>query len=118
PKLEIVEITAKDLGGGLREVIAVVANTRMIPTHAGIDIKFNIERPNYISLEGANALAGMRVIDRDLNVVEEQKVNPNVIEVDNIPGMSTVTVRWIVEDSSNVSVKVDSAKGGVVRKNM
>ena len=118
PKLEIVDITTKDLGGGLYEVIAVVANTRMIPTHAGIDLKFNIERPDYISLEGVNVLAGMRVINRDLNAVEEQKVNPSVIEVENIPGMSTVTVRWIVEDIGNVSVKVDSAKGGVVIKNM
>ncbi len=118
PKLEIVELTTNDLGGGLREVIAVVANTRMIPTHAGIDLKFNIERPNYISLEGANVLAGMRVINRDLNVVEDQNVNPSVIEVENIPGMSTITVKWIVEDSGNISVKVDSAKGGVVIKNM
>ncbi len=118
PKLEIVELTAKDMGGGLREVIAVIANTRIIPTHAGIDLKFNIERPNYISLDGANVLAGMRVIDRDLNVVEEQKVNPSIIEVENIQGMSTITVKWIVEGSGNISVKVDSAKGGVVRKNM
>jgi len=118
PKLEIVELSTNELGGGLREVIAVVANTRLIPTHAGIDLKFNIERPNYISLKGANVLAGMRVIDRDLNVVEEQKVNPEVIEVDNIPGMSTVTLKWIVEGSGNISVEVDSAKGGVVRKNL
>jgi hypothetical protein len=117
PKLEIVELTAKDLGGGLREVIAVIANTRIIPTHAGIDLKFNIERPNYISLDGANVLAGMRV-NRDLNVVEEQKANPSIIEVENIPGMSTITVKWIVEDSDNISVKVDSAKGGVVRKKL
>ncbi len=115
PKLKITELTTKDLGGGLREVTAVIANTRLIPTHAGIDLRFNIERPNYISLEGADVLAGMRVINRDLNVVDEQKHNPAVIEVDNIPGMGTVTVRWIVEGRGEVSVKVDSAKGGVVR---
>ena len=118
PKLEIVELSTNDLGGGLREIIAVVANTRLIPTHAGIDLRFNIERPNYISLEGANVLAGMRVINRDLNVMEEQKINPAVIEVDNIPGMSTITVKWIVEGGDAVSIKVDSAKGGVVIKNM
>ena len=118
PKLEIVELSTNDLGGGLREIIAVVANTRLIPTHAGIDLRFNIERPNYISLEGANVLAGMRVINRDLNVMEEQKINPAVIEVDNIPGMSTITVKWIVEGGDAVSIKVDSAKGGVEIKNM
>ncbi len=118
PQLKIAELSARDIGDGLQEVIAVVANTRLIPTHAGIDLKFNIERPNYIHLEGGNVLAGMRVINRDLNVVEEQKLNPSVIEVDNIPGMSTVTVKWIVQGSGNISVKVDSAKGGVVRKDL
>ncbi|TVR40243.1 MAG: peptidase M14 [Bacteroidia bacterium] len=118
PKLEIVELTSEDLGGGQREVTAVIANTRLIPTHAGIDLRFNIERPNYISLEGAEVLAGMRVINRDLNVVEEQQHNPAVIEVDNIPGMGTVTVKWIVHGRGSLSVKVDSAKGGVVRRSL
>jgi hypothetical protein len=118
PKLEIVELTANDLGGGLQEVIAVVANTRMIPTHAGIDLKFRIEKPNYITLEGAEVLAGMKIVNRDLNVVEEQKINPAVIEVENIPGMSTITVKWIVESGRNLTVTVDSPKGGVISKNL
>jgi hypothetical protein len=116
PQLEITEISVKDLDEGLQEITAVVVNTRMIPTHSGVNTKFKIDRPNYISLEGANVLAGMTVKNRDLNVVEEQKVNPAVIEVENIPGMGTVTVRWIVDGVSNISVKVDSAKGGKVRK--
>jgi hypothetical protein len=118
PKLEIVELTSNDLGGGLSEVIAVIANKRMIPTHAGIDLKFKIERPNYISLEGGNVLAGMIVKNRSLNVVEEQKHNPAVMKVDNISGMSTVTVKWIVEKGNKLSVKVDSSKGGVVTRSL
>ncbi len=118
PKLEIVELTSVDIGGGQREVTAVIANTRLIPTHAGIDLRFNIERPNYVSLEGADVLAGMRVINRDLNVVEEQRHNPAIIEVENIPGMGTVTVRWIVQGRGSLSVKVDSPKGGTVTKNL
>jgi hypothetical protein len=101
PKLEIHEVTVYNLGGGLREVIAVVANTRLIPTHSSIDLKNRIERPNYISLEGANVVAGMIVHNRDLNIVEEQKVNPSVIEVDNIPGMGFVTVKWIIDGGRN-----------------
>jgi hypothetical protein len=62
-------------------------------------------------------LAGMRVFNRDLNVSEEQKINPSVIKVDNIPGMGTVTVRWIVEGKSKYSIKVDSAKGGLITRN-
>jgi hypothetical protein len=113
PKLEVAEITEKNLGNGLTEVTAVILNKRMIPTHASHDVKNKIERPDYISLEGANVIAGMVVENRDLNLAKEQKVNPAVIEVANIPGMGSVTVRWIVSGKGG-SVKVDSKKGGVV----
>ncbi len=112
PKLEVHEFTVNSLGGGLNEVIAVVANTRLIPTHAGIDLHFKIERPNYITLEGGKVLAGMIVQNRDLNVVEEQRVNPATMEVRNIPGMDAVTLKWIVEGGRNYKLTVDSPKGG------
>ncbi len=118
PHLEIVELSSSDLGGGLREVIAVIANTRLIPTHAGIDLKKEIERPNLITLDGGEVLAGMIVENRDLNVVKEQTHNPAVLEVNNIPGMGTVTVKWIVKGGRRLSVTVDSAKGGVVSKEL
>ncbi len=118
PQLEITEFSSSDLGGGLREITAVVANKRLIPTHAGIDMKFKIERPDYISLEGGKVLAGMIVDNKDFNINREQKVNPGVLEVENIPGMETVTVKWIVEGGRNFTVKVDSAKGGVISKEM
>jgi hypothetical protein len=118
PQLEIVELTDRNIGRGLREVTAVIANKRLIPTHSGANLQFGIDRPNHISLEGGNVLTGMIVHDPDLNVVEEQKVNPSVIEVKNISGMSTVTVKWIVEGSRNLSVTIDSAKGGVIRKDL
>ncbi len=60
----------------------------------------------------------MIVHNPDLNIVEEQKIKPSVIEVDNIPGMSTVTVKWIVESGRNITVRVDSEKGGVINKNL
>lgn len=114
PKLEVQELTVNDLGGGLREVIAVVANTRLIPTHSSIDLRNKIERPNYIRLEGANVIAGMIVHNRDLSVVEEQKLDPAVIEIRNIPGMDFVTVKWIINGGRNFSLTVDSAKGGKI----
>ena len=118
PQLEFTELTVNDLGGGLQEVVAVVTNTRMTPTHAGIDLRHSINRPNYISLEGAGVVAGMLVNNRDLNVVEEQKVNPEKLEIPNIPGMDSVTVKWIIDGGRRMSVIVDSPKGGVVRKEL
>lgn len=115
PKLVIEEITEKSLGGGLTEVTAVITNKRMMPTHASQDLKFKIERPDYISIEGAKVVAGVIVDNRDLNLSREQKNNPAKLEVDNIPGLGAVTVRWIIS-GGKYSIKVDSRKGGVVTK--
>jgi hypothetical protein len=116
PKLEINDLVVKDLGAGLKEVTATIANTRMMPTHASQDIKYKIEVPDYITLSGAKVLAGMIVEDADLNITIEQKNNPATIELKNIPGLETVTVRWIVSGAGKLTVKVDSKKGGLVER--
>ncbi|MDR9417994.1 M14 family metallopeptidase [Gracilimonas sp.] len=116
PNLVIDEISEKDLGGGLKEVTAVITNTRMIPTHASHDLRNNISPPNYVSIDGARVEAGMIVNNRDLNQTTEQKRNPSKLEVDNVPGMGSVTVRWIISRGNNYTITVDSQKGGVVSK--
>jgi len=94
----------------------VIANKRMMPTHSSQDLKYKIERPDYIRIEGATVIAGLIVDNPDLNIIREQKNNPSQIEVDNIPGMGYVTVRWIISGGKGYTVKVDSRKGGVVSK--
>ena len=116
PHLVIDEIAEKDLGDGLTQVTAVVTNTRIIPTHASQDLKNNIERPDYISIEGADVQAGMIVEDRDLNQTVEQEHRPQKLEVENIPGMDSVVVRWIISEDNDYTVTVNSAKGGVASK--
>jgi hypothetical protein len=92
PKLEVTEITEKSMGGGLTEVTAVVANLRLMPTHSSQDLKYKIERPDYISIEGAKVVAGMIVDNRDLGINREQKNDPSKMEVENIRGMGSVTI--------------------------
>jgi Zinc carboxypeptidase len=116
PKLSVESITEKSLGGGLTEVTAVIKNERLIPTHASQDLKYKIERPDYISLEGAKVITGVVVENADLNITREQKNNPSTLEVKNIPGLGSVTVRWIVSGGKGYTIKVDSRKGGVVSK--
>src|SRR5262249_41394938 len=116
PRLSIDSISEKDLGDGLREITAVVANERIIPTHASQDLKYKIERPDYITLTGVKVLAGMVVENRDLNISTEQRNNPATVEVANIPGQGTVTVRWIVQGSGKYTISVDSRKGGLVSR--
>ncbi len=119
PKLEVVEVRQKDLGGGLTEVTATVMNLRVIPTHSAHDVKFKIERPDYITLKNANVLAGMVVENEDFGITSEQKNNPAKIAVENIPGMGFVKVRWIVKGKTgDASVEIDSAKGGLVSRKL
>lgn len=112
PKLSVLDVKEEDLGGGLKAITATIFNERLMPTHASQDLKYKIERPDYVTIEGANVVAGFIVEDEDFNKFTEQKNNPTRIEVANIPGMTGVKVKWIVSSGSNYSINVDSAKGG------
>ena len=116
PRLNVDTIIEKDLGSGLKEITATISNSRLLPTHSSQDLKRKIERPDYITLTGTKVLAGMVVENKDLNITKEQKNNPQTVEVANIPGLSDITVRWIVEGSGKYTVTVDSHKGGTVSK--
>ena len=113
PKLSITDVKEENLGGGLRQVTATIYNERLMPTHSSQDLKFKIERPDFVSLTGAKVITGMVVEDVDFNKVKEQSHNPERLLVENIPGMGAVKVRWIVSGSGNYQIKVDSAKGGL-----
>jgi hypothetical protein len=112
PKLEISDVKVKKLTGDLREVTATVENTRMIPTHSANNMKFRIDPPDYICLEGGTIIAGMIVTDKDNNISVEQKKNPERLEVKNIPGYEHVNVKWIVKGGSNYTIRAESVKGG------
>lgn len=116
PKLEIDTIMEKRLGDGLKEVTAIISNKRLMPTHSSQDLKYKIERPDYISLMGAKIIAGMTVDNHNPVATVEQKNDPQTIEVENIPGLGQVTVRWIIQGDTKYTISVDSRKGGVVSR--
>lgn len=116
PKLEIDSITEKDLGDGFKEVTAIISNKRLIPTHSSQDLKYKIERPDYISLTGVKVIAGMIVENLNPTATTEQKNIQQTIEVRNIPGLGQVTVRWIIEGNSKYIITANSRKGGVVSR--
>jgi hypothetical protein len=136
PKIDVIEVKSKDLGNGLTEVNAIIVNSRAIPTHSSHDIRFKIERPDYITLKNVQVVAGMVVLDADMGITREQKNNPQTIEVANIPGSAGgggfggfgggggnsgnhVKVRWIVRGKADKwTIEVDSRKGGVITKTL
>lgn len=114
PKLEVVDVKKKDLGGGLTELTATVMNKRIIPTHSSHDVKYKIERPDYLTLKDAKVVAGMTVENEDFNLTTEKKISPEKLEFANINGMGFVKARWIVKGSlTNAKIEINSAKGGL-----
>jgi hypothetical protein len=116
PKLVVEEVTKEDLGDGYLEVTATIGNQRIIPTHSDHDLRNNISPPDFISLQGGEVVAGMRLLNRDTGDAEEQEFRPERLAVDNISGLSTVDVRWIVKADENtpLTIRIESAKGGTV----
>jgi hypothetical protein len=74
-------------------------------------VQQRISRPDYVSLKN-KVIAGFIVRDRFLNIVEEQKYQPQRLNVDAIPGMGTVHVRWLLTSAPPYELSLDSAKGG------
>jgi hypothetical protein len=116
PKVSVDSIMVKNLSGGLKEVTAIVSNGRVIPTHTFQDSKNKITRPDWISLNGGKVIAGGILENRFLGILKEQKNNPQRLNVDNISGMGSVAVRWIVDGGSSFTVNVDSEKGGKAKR--
>ncbi len=116
PQVSVDSIMTRTLPGGLTEVTAIVGNHKLIPTHTQQDLENRITRPDWVTLEGVDPIAAFIVTNPLQGHAVEQKRNPRRILVDNIPGMGTVTVRWIVRGSGPFTVVVDSEKGGVARR--
>ncbi len=112
PKAEVDTVYSRTIGNGLTEVTAIVANRRIVPTHTQQDVENRISRPDLVTLEGATVLAGYRVTNERNGQSTEQERNPSRLEISNIPGNSTLMVKWIVRGSGPFTVTVDSEKGG------
>ncbi|HEV8123193.1 MAG TPA: M14 family metallopeptidase [Gemmatimonadales bacterium] len=112
PLVRVDSIVVRRRDGGLSEVTAIVANKRLAPTHTQQDIENQITRPDYVSLSGGEVVAGFLVDDPRQNLAREQRLHPGRLDVSNIPGMGTVTVRWLVRGDGPFTVTVSSAKGG------
>ena len=112
PKLEVKDIKVKNLAGGLKEISATVENKRMMPTHSATNMRYKIDPPDYVSIDGGTVLAGMVVLDADYNRNIEQKKNPQRMEINNIAGYQHVDIKWIVKGGTKFTVRVESVKGG------
>ncbi len=116
PLVKVDTVMTRSLGNGLTEVTAVIANRRITPTHTQQDIENHITRPDWVSIEGGQVIAGFVVDNLRMGLATEQERNPQRINIRNIGGMGTATVRWVMRGNGPFTVTVDSRKGGVDSK--
>ena len=120
PLVEIGEVATRGLGDDLWEITVVVQNQRLAPTHAAIDVKQRITRPNRVSIEGPSleVLTGQHSEDLLFRTAQLQDRQPSTVKVPRISGRSVVYVRWIVRGQGTVRIAVDSVKGGQAEKSV
>ena len=112
PKLEVTDLKVRKLTGELKEITATIENKRLLPTHSASNLKFKIDPPDYVFLDGGTVIAGMIVRDKDRNISNEQKKNPQRLEIINIAGYQRINLKWIVKGGNKFTVRAESVKGG------
>ena len=114
PQVEIQSVEVKPAGGGLSEVTAAVANLRLTPTRAAVDVKRKITPPDVVAISGKDlkVILGLWSTDCFFRNAKEQKRRPEKMQIASIPGMGAVHVRWLVRGKGPYAVTVQSVKGG------
>lgn len=115
PQLKVGRTTTKALGNGLTEVTIEVQNDRLTPTHAQHDLNNKITPPNVATLTGGKVLSSYLVYNPDQNLTSAPSPQPERLLVPNVPGMGTVTLRYMVQGTGPWQLEFRSAKGGVLR---
>lgn len=113
PLVRVQSVATRDLGDGLTEVTAAIANEKLAPTRAAVDVKHKITAPDRVSLAGGEAVVGLIADNRFFNDAREQKRDPANLRVERVGGMGAVYVRWIAKGAGPFTVSVKSVKGGM-----
>ena len=112
PRVRVDSVAVRSLGGGLSEVRALVSNRKLTPTRTEQDVVAGISPPDRIRIEGGTVVAGFRIENPLQELAVEQEHRPGRVDVERIPGMGTVAVKWVVRGNGPFTVTVESAKGG------
>lgn len=118
PLVELEDVIAKPLPGGLTQISATVINRKLIPTHAASDVTHKLTPPDHIRLAGPKlkVLAALTADDVLFEKPREQKREPAEVRLDTLRGMKPVYIRWIVSGEGPWEIEARSVKGGVARK--
>ncbi|MEM1095645.1 MAG: M14 family metallopeptidase [Bacteroidota bacterium] len=112
PVVTFEEVLTEDLGGGLFEVTATLVNHRAIPTRLAVDVQNNINRPDWVTLEGATVVSSGVKSSKFADTYTEQPSRPERVEIQAVPGQGRAVVMWIVRGDGPYTLTYDSLKGG------
>jgi hypothetical protein len=121
PEVEILEPEITDLGGGLRAVDVRFHNRRGIPTRTALAEQKRIGTPDVLALEGAGVevLTAGRLRDRlrpDRLELFDTTTPGRVVREAGLGAHATLTVRWIVRGSGEVTASFASDKARDVER--
>ena len=118
PRLRISDIVVEPLGQDLFKVWVTIENQRLIPTRTAWDVEHHISPPDVASIRGEHiqAISAGRITDRFFRKVDAVESRPERVELDSIGGMEAARVQFIVKGTGDFTITIDSAKGGLLRK--
>lgn len=116
PRLKVPEVKVEKIADGLFKVWVTIENSQLIPTRIAQDVSNHISPPDIVALQGRDVkvLSSGTVTDRFFKRVEAGKRKPERVELNSVGGMAAARVQFVVSGSGEFTVKVDSAKGGIV----
>ncbi|MCE9556694.1 MAG: peptidase M14 [Planctomycetes bacterium] len=114
PLVSVQSVDVKRLSDKLTQVTAIIENDRICPTRAIFDVKHKLTSPDVVRLSGKHirVVVGMTDNDPYFQKPDEQKREPESLQIQSVPGNGVVYCRWLVEGNGPYEVSVTSVKGG------
>ncbi len=104
----------EDLGDGVRRVRVSVVNSGLIPTRLSHDIDKKLTPRNSLTVKGGEVVASGVVKDRYNNIVEWQKVRPERLLIETVPGQDQLFAEFLVVGDGDLEFRFEATKGGVL----
>lgn len=114
PRIELGDVSVRELGDGLLEVTVAVSNDRLTPTHSVADLSNRITPPDRVSLTAPQLTvhAALLSSDRYFRQPQSQEQEPQVVRISRLSARETIYVRWLVSGVGPFQVTAESVKGG------
>lgn len=118
PKIDIAETSVRSLGGGLREITAVIRNANVTPTRSAADVDRRLTPPDiaYLTGDKTRVIAGWTSREPLFRTPAAQAREPARLKLDRVPGEGVIYVRWLISGELPPAVRFESVKGGIAEK--